>query len=227
MLQDNYLYHDSLKNKVLLSNNRQKQAWFDKFIIAQIPGKYYSLDTACHSSFGLVATLYPTRNISRYLCDNIHVYIIIQCIYIHMCNHNYIYICILRWDPYEVQVFYSVYINHERMNASRLWFKLYKTPCIASSAQKWTPNHTDIVMEIIKGINLADGWYVVERWSTLFRFQHRVFDKLIWRTIGPKSFLHMYLALHSSLFGPVVQLIMIIMSLTAYWLKMYSQWRTH
>ena len=70
MLQDYHLYHDSVNNKVLLSSNRQKQALFDKYIIAQIPGKYYSLDTACHSSFGLVATLYPTRNISRYLCDN-------------------------------------------------------------------------------------------------------------------------------------------------------------
>ena len=28
-------------------------------------------------------------------------------------------------------------------------------------------------MEIMKGINMADGWYFVERWrSTLFRFQH-------------------------------------------------------
>ena len=87
----------------------------------------------------------------------------------------------------------------------------------------------------------------------------RVFDKLIWHTIGPKSFLFgtaqfslwasgavnydyivtnsinsmligsharvlygtplaqraSYLALHSSLFGPVAQLIMIILSLTA------------
>ena len=70
--------HDSLNNKVLLSNNRQKQALFDEFIIAQIPGKYYSLDTACHSSFGLMATLYPTRNISWYLCDNIYLQIIIM-----------------------------------------------------------------------------------------------------------------------------------------------------
>ena len=70
MLQDYHLYHDSMNNKVLLSSNRQKQALFDKYIIAQIPGKYYS---ACHSSFGLVATLYPTRNISRYLCDNIYI----------------------------------------------------------------------------------------------------------------------------------------------------------
>ena len=73
MLQDYHLYHDSVNNKVLLSSNRQKQALFDKYIIAQIPGKYYSLDTACHSSFGLVATLYPTRNISLYLSDNIYV----------------------------------------------------------------------------------------------------------------------------------------------------------
>ena len=42
-----------------------------------------------------------------------------------------------------------------------------------------------------------------------------------------------YLALQSSLFGPVAQVItcMIILSLTALtfvnWLKMYSQWRTH
>ena len=38
-----------------------------------------------------------------------------------------------------------------------------------------------------------------------------------------------YLALHSSLFGPVAQLIMIMLSVTALvnWLKMYSQWRTH
>ena len=82
MLQDYHLYHDSLNNKVLLSSNRQKQALFDKYIIAQIPGKYYSLDTACHSSFGLVATLYPTLNISRYLCDNIYLLLIII-------NNNY------------------------------------------------------------------------------------------------------------------------------------------
>ena len=40
-----------------------------------------------------------------------------------------------------------------------------------------------------------------------------------------------YLALHSSLFGSVAQLIMIILSLTALtlvnWFKMYSHWRTY
>ena len=49
MLQDYHLYHDSLNNKVLLSSNRQKQALFDKYIIAQIPGKYYSLDIVVKS----------------------------------------------------------------------------------------------------------------------------------------------------------------------------------
>ena len=32
MLQDDHLYYDSLNNKVLLSNNRQKQALFDKLL---------------------------------------------------------------------------------------------------------------------------------------------------------------------------------------------------
>ena len=39
-----------------------------------------------------------------------------------------------------------------------------------------------------------------------------VFDKLIWHNSGPRS---SYFALHSSLFGPVAQLVMIILSLTA------------
>ena len=83
MLQDYHLYHDSLNNKVLLSSNRQKQALFDKYIIAQIPGNYYSLDTACHSSFGLVAMLYPTRNISG-ICAIIYIYRYIAKPYLEM-----------------------------------------------------------------------------------------------------------------------------------------------
>ena len=39
-----------------------------------------------------------------------------------------------------------------------------------------------------------------------------VFDKLIWHNSGPRG---SYFALHSSLFGPVAQLVMIILSLTA------------
>ena len=65
MLQDYHLYHDSLNNKVLLSSNRQKQALFDKYIIAQIPGNITSWIQRCHESEGRVGTLYPTSNISR------------------------------------------------------------------------------------------------------------------------------------------------------------------
>ena len=47
-----------------------------------------------------------------------------------------------------------------------------------------------------------------------------VFNKLIWCTIGPKSFLF---ALRSSLFGQMMQLIMIILSLTALTLCQLAQ----
>ena len=61
----------------------------------------------------------------------------------------------------------------------------------------------------------------------ILRSEINVFDKLIWRTIDPKSFLF---ALHSWLLGLMLQLIMIILSLTAFfvnWLKMYPQWCKH
>ena len=81
MLQDYHLYHDSVNNKVLLSSNRQKQALFDKYIIAQIPGKYYELDTALPRVRRTSGTLYST---SIALCVTLLVYIL----YTSRVTHN-------------------------------------------------------------------------------------------------------------------------------------------
>ena len=73
MLRDEHLYHDSLNNEVLLSNNRQKQV---NLLSHRYPG-----NITCSDSYAVS---------NSYLCDNIIIYIIILNYYLTLLH---IYLC--------------------------------------------------------------------------------------------------------------------------------------
>ena len=74
MLQDEHLYHDSLNNEVLLSNNRQKQV---NLLSHRYPGNITRSDS------------YAVSN--SYLCDNIIIYIYIELL-LNPITHIFMYV---------------------------------------------------------------------------------------------------------------------------------------